>query len=134
MSLGADIAAVLPLLRVEAESRMTETLAFARETTTTPTGGLPAVTSTVLHAAVPGRVKFTTTVVTGRESGGQEVIVQQNLISVPVAAAPDARDGDVITVTVSTVDPLLVGRKFRIVGAPQAGQVTARRFVTVEAS
>lgn len=121
--------------RSMAQARFTETLDFFRLGDGEDENGVPIPNVEIpVHAGIPGRVKFPSTVVSGRESAGQLVAVQQPRVDVAVGATPDVREGDFCRVTASTVDPGLVGRKVRIAGLPTAGQVTAWRFPATEAS
>lgn len=134
VSLGTDTLAALLLLRAEAESRFTETFTFTRQTTVKDANGVPIPTETTLYAGIPGRVKFTSQVVSDQTRGAQPVAVQQRRVDVAVGATPNVREGDVCTVTASTIDAGLVGRKFRIEGLPDSGQVTAARYPVSEGS
>ncbi|WP_308491029.1 DUF6093 family protein [Microbacterium terrisoli] len=133
MSLGSDTQTALAYLRAEAESRFTETLRFTRVGTVDDANGVPVPGETTLYE-VPGRVKFTSQVVSPRESGAQLVVVQQRRVDVAVGSTPGVRPGDVVTVTASTVDAGLVGRKFTVDGLPDSGQVTAARYPVSEGS
>jgi hypothetical protein len=133
MSLGSDTQAALAYLRTEAESRFTETLRFSRVETVDDVNGVPVESEVTLYE-VPGRVKFTSQVVSPRESGAQLVVVQQRRVDVAVGSTPGVRPGDVVTVTASTVDAGLVGRKFTVDGLPDSGNVTAARYPVSEGS
>lgn len=58
---------------------------------------------------------------------GQVEVVQTARLDLPVAASAGVRDGDVATFTAS-VDPALVGLKYRLKGVPGQTHGTARRF------
>lgn len=87
----------------------------------------------VLHANVPGRVKYPSTTVSEPDVVGQRRAEQDVQVRVAVGAAPLVRPDHFCRVTASTVDPGLVGRVFRVKGSPQGGQVTAHRFPVEEA-
>jgi hypothetical protein len=121
--------------RVMASSRLSETLKFysVDGTTVDPETLEDVEDITVLHT-VAGRVKYPTLTVSERSAVGQVFATQSVNVHVAVGSAPDVRANHFFTVTASTADPGLVGRKFRVTGNPQAGQVTAHRFPVEEVS
>ena len=134
MSLGSDTLTALRLLRREAESRFTETFTFTRGASINDANGVPTNTEAVIYAGVKGRIKFTSQVVSDRQHGGQLVAVQQRRVDVGVGATPEVREGDFATITASDIDPGLVGRRVRVDGLPDSGQVTAWRYPVTEVS
>lgn len=129
MSLGSVVAAYLPYLRGEAESRFTETFTAFRSTKVlNPSTGLYEDTEVVLYAAVPGRVRFPTLTVSEQEQGAQVPAIQDVQVHVAVGATPDVGVGHSWRVDASTADSSLVGREFSVKGLPQAGQTTAHRY------
>lgn len=133
MTLGTDTLAALAILRREAESRFTETLRFYRIAKVNDANDVP-IESEVDVVTTRGRVKFTSQVVSPNQSGAQLVVVQQRRVDVGVDATPDVRDGDQVQVTGSDIDPGLVGRRFRVMGRPDSGTVTAWRYPVSEVS
>lgn len=80
-----------------------------------------------------GRVKYTTLVVQDGKAAGELVAAQSVVVKIP-ADSPLLVKGDEFEVVTSTVDGSLVGRHYRVDGAPQAGQVTAHRYPVTEVS
>jgi hypothetical protein len=121
--------------RVMASSRLSETLKFysVDGTTVDPVTLEDVEDITVLHT-VPGRVKYPTLTVSERSAVGQVFATQSVNVHVAVGSAPNVRTNHFVTVTASTADPALVGRKFRVTGNAQSGQVTAHRFPVEEVS
>ncbi|MGW9268330.1 DUF6093 family protein [Microbacterium sp. NPDC055599] len=127
VSLGSDIAAALPGLRAEAESRMTDRVQVGRfkdgvdETTGNPTWEI--VTERFAGRA---RIRWGSREVTNADAPSTPVTVQEPYLSVPFGTVL-LRDNDEVLV-VGSDDPVLVGRRFRVQGFPVAGQVTAHRY------
>ncbi len=61
------------------------------------------------------------------DSGGQIATVQRYTVHVPVGAW-DVRIGDVIDVITATLDPLLAGRRYRVVSLLHKSLPTAYRL------
>jgi hypothetical protein len=120
--------------RVHAEARMTETIRFYSVTGTVvnPTT-LVSVDTTVEHYNGPARVHYPTSAVQQTDPGNQFVALQDLTISIPASSAAVPADA-IGVVSASTTDASLVGRKYRVKGAPAAGQVTAHRFPVEEIS
>jgi hypothetical protein len=135
LNLGYDIAAQLPYLRSQAESRFTETFKAYTVTRTGPDAdGLYTDTEVTVYAAVAGRWKSPTLTVSEHEQGAQVPAVQDTQIHVAVGSTPLVSVNTMWRVTASTVDASLVGREARTKGLPQAGQVTAHRYPVEEAN
>lgn len=133
MSLGADVAAALPALRAQAESRMTETISVGLLVDgTDPETGDPTQTVEAPVYGGPGRIRWASSTVSDMEGAGEQVAVQRPVLSVPVGS-PRLFDGMGVSVTGSTADGLLVGRVFTVQGGPVSGQVTATRYLLEEA-
>lgn len=129
MSLGHDIAAQLPYLRMQAESRFTETLdVFTIDDVLDESTGLITPAEVIAYAGVPGRVRYPTLTVSERAQGSQVPAIQDVTIHVAVGATPDVAVNHLWRVTASTSDSALEGRVFRTKGESQAGQVTASRY------
>lgn len=125
--LGDDIAAALPGLRAEAESRMRDTVQVGlfADGTDEATGDPTRVLVAERYAGI-GRIRWGSREVTNADGPSMPVTVQEPYLSVPFGTARFF-DDDEVHVTVSE-DPILVGRKFRVQGDAIAGQVTAYRY------
>lgn len=151
VNLGADIAATLPFLRAQAESRMSEVFQFFTRTVTPNEDTLEDDVTETEIARVPGRLKVASNVAASVESGGQFPVVERLEVHVPVDAvmplvpSPWLLPGELVpSVSVpvgtfvrcidSSVDASLIGREFRVAEMPSGGQVTARRMVVEEVS
>lgn len=132
MTLGSDIASKLPGLRVEAESRFTETFDFFTAVESSGSDLDTVTAETTVAADVPGRVKFPAVQPRDGEAGGQVSVTGG--VEVHVAVGSHAsRNGEYARVTASTADAGLVGRVFTILRGPVMGQVTAWRHPAQEA-
>ena len=133
MTLGADIAAALPQLRAEAESRMFETLLVGRFR-----DGIDPDTkdaTRVLEAeryTGKGRIRWGSREVSNSQATGSPVAMQEPYLSVPFGTARFFTDDEVECS--ASPDPLLVGRRFKLSGAAAAGQVSAYRYPLEELS
>ena len=125
----------LAMARAQAASRFTETFTFFYVTSgEIPDGEIdPVDVETVVHADIPGLVKFHTVQVSDREAAGQLIGVQQLTVKVAVGSTPNVREDHLCRVTASTVDTSLIGRVFRVSGWPQGGQTTSHRYPVEEA-
>lgn len=129
VNLGYDIAAQLPYLRAQAESRFTETLdVFTIEDVLDEATGLYTPTEVVAYSGVSGRVRYPTLTVSERAQGSQVPAIQDVTIHVSVGSTPNVAVNHLWRVTASTSDASLGGRVFRTKGESQAGQVTASRY------
>ncbi|GAA1148436.1 hypothetical protein GCM10009651_36380 [Microbacterium natoriense] len=127
VSLGSDIAAALPGLRAEAESRMTDSVQVGRfEDGVDETTGDPTWVLVTARYVGKGRVRWGSREVTNADAPSMPITVQEPYLSVPFGS-PLLRDNDEVLV-VGSDDPILVGRRFRVQGFPVAGQVTAYRY------
>lgn len=77
------------------------------------------------------RCKIQSKQVTAPEAGDRLVVVARLEAHIPMSVAEVAPD-DLVTVTVSTNDPQLQGRRFRIVSQVHESYMTARRLVVEE--
>lgn len=124
-----DIARALPELRAHAESMMTTTATVRR-----PTGVVEADPETGADVIPEGalvyegrcRVKAAQRAPSAQESADATVAVDQDAIHFPVTAGP-FQVGDVVTVTASVHQPLLVGRTYRVTGLHEMELQTAQR-------
>lgn len=69
-----------------------------------------------------------------REPIGQQVAMQERVLSLPVAGTELVRKNDIVTILTNPDDPGLVGHTFRIKGFGTQTSATARRFSVEEAS
>ena len=134
MTLGGDIAAALPGLRAEAESRMTETVTFFSETDgTDPITLQPSTVETVIAADIPARLRSENRQSRDVLIASKAPVVSALILSVPVSAV---RVGPsvFVRVTASTSDSGMVGVKVRTTDFPTMGQVTAWRYPVEQVS
>jgi hypothetical protein len=89
------------------------------------------ITPGVLKYSGPGKAQTTDTIGQGRETGDREIAVTRFEVHLPMSAAQAAVD-DVITVTVSVLDPQLVGKRFRVASLVHKTYMTARRLAVEE--
>lgn len=122
--------------RAQAESRFTETFTFFTSVPGDPNPDTLEDTTieTPIYTGVLGRVKYPSLTVSTSSAVGQTFATQDVNVSVAVGTIPLVHEGHFCRVTASTVDPGLVGRKFRVKGSAQAGQTTAHRFPVIEVS
>jgi hypothetical protein len=121
--------------RSQAANRFTESLRFySSDGVTVDPDTLDDVEATTVLHTVPGRIKFPTLTVSERSAVGQVFATQQVNVHVAVGSTPNVRVDHFVVVLASTVDPSLVGRKFRVSGNAQAGQVTSHRYPVEEVS
>lgn len=120
MTLGTDILATLPELRVQAESMMTGTCIITRsgERVFDETTGDYTSTSTPVYSG-PCRVRFESAVATPVDAQSQVYIRQQPTLHLPVAGTDGIQVDDVATVGTLTL---------RIVGLHADTHATARRL------
>lgn len=135
MTLGAEIAAALPGFRAAAESRFSETLTFYTSIHgTDPDTLVDTDIETVIHADIPGQIKYPSSAVSESSAVGQRFAEQSVIAKVAVGATPNVRTDHMVRVVASTVDPTLVGRTFRVTGWPQSGSVTSHRYSVSQVS
>jgi len=116
--------------RRAAEALMVDTCTITRGTssqTFDPATGTYATTPGVSVYTGPCRVKPAGTSDRVVEAGGQAVSLFPFVVSVPISAVQFAVD-DRVTVTVSTLDPALVGTVLRVVQVAAGSHLTARRL------
>jgi len=94
------------------------------------TTGAEIVTSTQVYT---GRVKIQSgaTQESTPEAGGATLTVQRSEVHFPVGAFVPAI-GQVVTVTAAALDPLLIGRVFRVVALLHKSAATAYRLSVTE--
>jgi hypothetical protein len=121
------LAGTLGFARSMAEMTMTETIQSGTE----KEGINPSTRKTELVFTVeydgPAQVKYPALNSSTREAGGQQYELTSVVVKVPASAAiiPPNR---IIRVTASTVDPSLIGRRYRVKDDPQSGAVSSHRY------
>ncbi len=132
MTLGADIAETLPLLRAEAEGRMVDactiTAAGEGDTTFDPDTGTytDAADTTVYTGKCEVQISDGLTAEQS-EAGGTQIGVVRVTVKIPVSATAVHR-GHVVTITAATNDPTLVGQRFTVIGGHGKTYATSRRL------
>jgi len=117
--------------RAAADARMTETIVAGVETEVPDPVTLETITVLTPTYSGPAMVKYPTLTVSDQDAGGQQYTAAQVTISLPSSATPLPPD-TIIKPTASTVDQSLIGRRYRVTAAPQAGQTTAHRHPVEE--
>lgn len=136
MSLGRDISAALPALRVEAESMMVSEGFIERP------NGAETDPETLEERPIyvriytgKGRLRMPSTTTPNVDSiPGQTAVNERATLSIPVEAAgsADVRPNDVWEFTTNPFDTGTVGRRYRITGTHVQTFATARRFAVEE--
>ena len=128
--LGDALDAFLPQLRAEARSRMRSVVRIERITGVVPDPmtGQDVVTTEVVHAALPCRMRQRTTMRDAADSaGGATIPVQSPEMHVPWDT-PGLAVGMRATLTACEAAHL-VGQVYRLAMRPEGEQVTAQRWV-----
>ena len=135
MTLGSDLDAALPLLRAEAESRMSESVTAGSFEDGVAEDGSPTRVPAVARYVGKARVRYaslaTASTSIAGDQIGQPVVVQSPYLSIP-HGSPRLYEGDEVVVDASGSDVLLVGRKYRIAGNATIGATTAHRYPLTE--
>lgn len=116
-----------------AESRMTETVSGGVWEDGTNENLEPTRVLVDEHYAGKGRIKYPSLSVSDVSEPSQPVGVQEPYLSVPTGSTALV-EGDEVEVSASTADSSLVGRRYTVMGAPQAGQTTSLRYPLKELS
>lgn len=113
--------------RRSAEGRMTDTIACGLfyDATDETTGDATRTLATPRYTGI-ARIKWGSREVTNLNGVSSPVAVQEPFLSIPFGS-PRLHVNDEVQIT-GTEDPILIGRSFRVAGAPQAGQTTAHRY------
>ena len=111
-----------------AEALMVDTVSIARPGDPDPLTGRPTMTNVYAGKA---KVQTYQAQEARPEAGGHVYTVQRYAVHVPVGAYSPAV-GDVVTVTVGTLDPLLADRTFRVVALLHKSMATAYRLAVEE--
>lgn len=135
MTLGSDINAALPLLRAEANSRMTETVTVGSFDDGVGDDGAPTRVPVETRYTGRARVRYaslaTASTSIAGDQIGQPVVVQSPYLSIP-HGSPRLHEGDEVLVDSSASDELLVGRQYRVAGNGTIGTTTAHRYPLTE--
>lgn len=134
MILGDDIAAALPELRRQAESRMRSRCRVERangEPVKGDDGELHTPTETIYEG--PCRLRTVSTVTSNIEAAAQLLVGQAAVLSFPVATSTAIRVNDLVTFLpsgdgVDDLDPGLLEQSARIAGLHFDSNATARRL------
>ena len=127
MTLGSDIEGALPGLRAEAESRMKETVQVGRfRDGVDEESGDPTWVLVTERYTGKARIRLGSREVTNANAPSMPITVQEPYLSVPFGT-PRFFDNDEVLI-VSSDDPILTSRRFRVQGNAVAGQVTAHRY------
>lgn len=131
-------ARILQRGRTFANSLMTERIIVGTEKRATDptTGKAILVLEDVIYGGTegaPGQIQYTGLAVTDSNTTGQSVVEQNPRLKVP-SGSPLLPEGQTIRVVASDADSVLVNRRYRINGAPDAGGTTAHRYPLVELS
>ncbi|MEK6343519.1 MAG: DUF6093 family protein [Curtobacterium sp.] len=127
------IGGTLAMGRRWAEARMSDTCRITRQVD----GGIDEATgkrTTVTETVYQGPCEFKADQVqaTDREQSGQQLVVQDATLKLPIVTSTAVTKGHDVEILTSATDPGLVGRKARVVGPFASAYTTARRFpVTV---
>jgi hypothetical protein len=135
--IGADLAAVLPELRAQAESMMLDTCTIATPGTGAGTfdedTGITTPPAPVTVYTGACRVQSRDVQPSNPQAGETEYTTIAYVISVP-ASVVDVGVGATVTVTAASLDADLVGRSFTVTGLVHKTYLTARRLVCEEVS
>lgn len=126
-----SVAGVLRMGRAQTEGNMSETVKAGPLVLVEDPVTLENIRSVQADQTGPGQVKYPTLTVSEREIPGAQVAVGDIMIKRPLGE-PTVPVGHYFEVLASTDDASLVGRRYRVKAAPQAGQVTAHRYPVVE--
>jgi len=128
LTLGEDLAAVLPELRAEAESLMLDSCTIVRpgDPVTDPNTGVVTPGGSTVYT---GKVKIQTYEAqeSNPEAGGATFTVQRYALHIPVGSYQPAV-GDVASITTAALDPNMVGRSYRVTALLHKTLATAYRL------
>lgn len=127
--LGDDIAAHLPLMRAQAESRMSDSCKVFRLIKSSVIDEDTGTYPTVEQVAYSGqcRVKHPSTAAKDANSGSQLVVISQSEIHLPLSAV-GVLPADLVEITACPTRPDQVGRLFTIAAPFDGSQTTALRY------
>lgn len=118
---------VLALGRARVEASMRESVLAGTYELIAGDDLQPVETLTQTHYSGPASIEYTSLGVDEITPASQSAATADLVLKVPVAA-PFIPKMTVVTVSASLADASLVGRRFRVKGSPQSGQVTSHRY------
>ena len=132
MTFAEDVIGVLPFLRTQAESLMIDECTITRpgEPATDPDTGNVTDSTTPVYSGKCKVQSKDSSVATPDVAGASFVVVSRQ-VHIPAGAA-DVKNGDVITVTASLLNPLGVGKRYRVEGFTPDSYETAARIPVKE--
>lgn len=80
------------------------------------------------------RVRFTESQAAGVDAAGQLMVEQRAVLSIPIQGSGSVAEGHIATITKSSHDSSLVGRRFKVDGFHHQTHATARRLPVKEIS
>lgn len=110
---------------------MSETVLAGTYAEVAGSGLQPVEELTVTHYEGAATISYPSLAVDEMNPASQSAATADIVIKVPVSA-PIIPKMSIVTVTDSKADPQLVGRRFRVKGSPQSGQVTSHRYPVEE--
>jgi hypothetical protein len=132
VSLAADILAILPVLRANAEALMVDTCVIERPgaPVTNPDTGVVTPSVTVVYTG-KCKVQSRDTQAASPEAGEHAFTVVSRQVHIPANAA-NVKDGDVVTITASQLNAFTVGKQYRVEGFTPDSFDTAARMPVKE--
>ena len=132
MTFAEDVIGTLPFLRAQAESLMVDMCTVSRlgEPVTDPETGVVTDSTTPVYSGKCKVQSKDSSVATPDVAGASFVVVSRQ-VHIPAGAA-DVRNGDVITVTASLLNPFGVGKQYRVEGFTPDSYETAARIPVKE--
>jgi hypothetical protein len=131
--IGGVVSRMMPLLRKQAESLHLDTVSFTRagQRTWDEDRGEYVDGDPVAVYSGPGKVQSYEAFEQTPEAGEHRYTRQRYSVHVPVSAG-SIQIGDVCTIEAASLDPQLVGRKYRVTGLLHKSQATAQRLLVDE--
>ena len=132
MSFAEDVIGTLPFLRVQAESLMVDACTITRpgEPVTDPDTGAVTDSMTPVYSGIC-KVQSKDSSVASADVAGASFVVVSRQVHIPAGVA-DVRNGDVVTVTASLLNPFGVGKRYRVEGFTPDSYETAARIPVKE--
>ena len=132
MTFAEDVIGTLPFLRAQAESLMVDTCTITRpgEPVTDPESGVVSDSNTPVYSGVCKVQSKDSSVATPDVAGASFVVVSRQ-VHIPAGVA-DVKNGDVIMVTASLLNPFGGGKQYRVEGFTPDSYETAARIPVKE--
>jgi len=132
MTFAEDVIGTLPFLRVQAESLMVDTCEITRpgEPVTDPETGNVTDSMTEVYSGIC-KVQSKDSSVASLDVAAASFVVVSRQVHIPAGVA-DVRNGDVVTVTASLLNPFGVGKRYRVEGFTPDSYETAARIPVKE--